>query len=80
MTSDYAFDLEAGLAILESRLPGASFPDIAALRPFLRKLLEHPGSMVFLAIEAPRGPGGPRLAWAGFLPKNATNSARRCKN
>jgi hypothetical protein len=58
MAGDYSniFDLKAELAILESRL---EFPNKETLRPYLVKLLENPGSMVFLALEAPCGPQAP---------------------
>lgn len=67
MAGDYTrvVDTQAELAILESRLPEA-WPNKSTLRPYLEKLLANPGSMVFIALEAPRGPEGPTIGMGWF--------------
>lgn len=46
---------------LQARL---RLPEPAALAPWLRKLIEHPGSCVIIAVEQPGLPEGPRVARA----------------
>lgn len=76
MAGDYSntFDLQAELAALENRL---EFPTRAGLRPYLLKLLENPGSVVFLALENPRGPGTPsfRTGWFSSEERYALRTA-----
>lgn len=67
MVSDYTvLDVKAETAILESRLKALGLPEIARQGSHLRKLLENPGSMLFCAIETPRGPQGPKVSYGWF--------------
>ena len=79
-------DLKTEMAILESRL---EWPDKALLSQYYLKLLQHPGSVIVMALEAPRGPAGPqwKSAWLSARERSAMrkavekiNVARRKKN
>jgi hypothetical protein len=50
-------------------------PSPRELAPWLRKLLESPGSVVIIAIEKPLGPDGPRVA-TGWLSSSERSALR----
>jgi hypothetical protein len=63
MSAATEFNAKAELAILESKL---EWPNKETIRPYLEKLLANPGSMVFVALETPRAPEGPRVGKGWF--------------
>jgi hypothetical protein len=62
------------LTTLESRI---AWPLPATMRTYYLKLLANPGSVVLLALEAPRGPDGPqwKLAWLSATERSAIRKA-----
>ena len=59
---------------LQARL---RLPEPAALAPWLRKLIDHPGSCVIIAVEQPGAPEGPRVtrAWLSSAERFALRKA-----
>ena len=62
------------LVNLESRI---AWPTAATMRTYYLKLLANPGSVVLLALEAPRSPDGPqwKLAWLSATERSAMRKA-----
>ena len=70
----YEIDIQAELAIIESKL---EWPARELLRSYYLKLLQNPGSVVILALEAPRGEKGPqwKSAWLGAKERDVMRKA-----
>jgi hypothetical protein len=60
---------------IEALIEKLTFPSPRELEPWLRKLLEHPGSVIIMAVEKPLGPEGPRVTYAWL--SSAERSALR---
>lgn len=62
---------------LDNTLGKLRLPEPASLAPWVRKLIEHPGSCVIIAIEQPGLPDGPRVsrAWLSAAERAALRKA-----
>ena len=49
---------------IETLIEKLIFPSPRDLEPWLRKLLEHPDSVIIIAVEKPIGPEGPHVTYA----------------
>jgi hypothetical protein len=49
---------------IEALIDKLILPSPRELEPWLRKLLEHPGSVIIVAVEKPLGPEGPHVTYA----------------
>jgi hypothetical protein len=57
-------EVEDRAAVISQALLKLKFPSSAELEPWITRLVDHPGSMIVLAIENPREPNGPKVSWA----------------
>ena len=76
---------ENGVVIMMKKL---EWPSLSLMSRYYQRLLDHPGSVVVLALEAPNGPEGPqwKAAWLSAQERSAMRHAlikanvRRRKN
>lgn len=65
MAGDYHHVVDVPLEVQKLK-DGLRWPDPETMAPYYHKLIENPGSLVFLAIENPRGPNGPTIGKGWF--------------